>query len=141
MEAISLCSSVFLSNPVSPKFFSNATTTRSRTSISASESDSFGQHYDGKMVDQNMILLRMRIREIEMQEMKGKTPSDWSEWEKKYFQNYGSDVCEVVGSLQRLLMNTRPSHALATIVVLMLTMSFPIVQLLFHFVAFVKGII
>nr|XP_007143017.1 hypothetical protein PHAVU_007G036600g [Phaseolus vulgaris]ESW15011.1 hypothetical protein PHAVU_007G036600g [Phaseolus vulgaris] len=140
MEAISLCSSVFLSNPRSVKIFSSATTTR-RTSISASESDSSGHYYDGKMVDQNMILLRMRIREIETVEMKGKGPSDWSEWEKNYFQNYGSDVCEVLGLLQRLLMNTRPSHALATIVVLMLTTSMPILQLLFHFVAFVNGII
>ena len=43
-----------------------------------------------------MILLRMRIREIEMVEMKGKAPSDWTDWEK-YFENYGSDVCEAVG--------------------------------------------
>ncbi|KAK7357691.1 hypothetical protein VNO80_16986 [Phaseolus coccineus] len=120
------------------KFFSNATTTR-RTLISASKSDSFG--YDGKMVDENMILLRMRIREIEVQEMKGKAPSDWSEWEKKYFQNYGSDVCEALGLLQRLLINTRPSLALTTFALLTLTMSMSIVQLLFHFVAFVKGII
>ncbi|KAK7357689.1 hypothetical protein VNO80_16984 [Phaseolus coccineus] len=122
------------------KFFSNATTTR-RTLISASESDSFGHHYDGKMVDENMILLRMRIREIEMMEMKGKTPSDWCEWEKENYENYVSDVCEALGLLQRLLINTRPSLALATIVLIILIMSMPIVQLLLHLVAFAKGMI
>jgi len=93
------------------------------------------------MVDENIILLRIQIREIEMVEMKGKASSDWSEWEKKYFQNYGSDLCEAVELLQRLLINTRPSFALATFALLMLTISMPIFQLLFHFLAFAKGIL
>jgi len=76
-----------------------------------------------------------------MVEMKGKASSDWSEWEKKYFQNYGSDLCEAVELLQRLLINTRPSFALATFALLMLTISMPIFQLLFHFLAFAKGIL
>jgi len=120
--------------------FSNVTTTR-RSLIHASKGDSFGHHYEGKMVDENMILLRMRIREIEMVEMKGKAGSDWSEWEKKYFQNYDSEVCEAVGLLQRLLINTRPSFALVTFALLMLATSMSIFQLFFHFVAFVKGIL
>jgi len=93
------------------------------------------------MVDENMILLRMRIREIEMIELKGKASSDWSEWEKKHFQNYDSDVCEAVGVLQRVLMNTRPSLALATFALLTLTMSMSMLQLLFHLLGLDKGIL
>ncbi|RZB89258.1 hypothetical protein D0Y65_028216 [Glycine soja] len=126
MQATSLCSHMFLSYPLPAnllqrsaphKLFSDGTTTR-RSLIYASKRDPFGHHYDGNLVDENMILLRMRIREIEMVEMKGKATSDWSVWEKKYFaENYGSDVCEAVGLLQRVLMNTRPSFALERIFV------------------------
>jgi len=86
------------------KLFSDDNTTR-RSLIYASKRDYFGHHYNGKLVDESMIhLIRMRIREIEMVEMKGKAPSDWTDWEK-YFENYGSDVCEAVGLLRRILMN------------------------------------
>ncbi|CAJ1977428.1 unnamed protein product [Sphenostylis stenocarpa] len=143
MQATSPCS-----NPLSANFFrrsaphnlfSSPTTTR-RSLTYASKRDSFGHHYDGKMVDESMILLRMRIREIEMVEMKGKVPSDWSEWEKKYFENYGLDVCEAVGLLQRVLINTRPSFALAMLALVMLTTSISMLQLVFHLVGFAKGI-
>ncbi|XP_047165377.1 uncharacterized protein LOC124834671 [Vigna umbellata] len=142
MQATSLRSHVFLSKPLSRehKVFSNVTTPR-RSLICASKSDSFGHHYEGKMVDDNMILLRMRIREIETLETKGKDSSDWNEWEKKYFQNYDSDVCEAVGVLQRVLMNTRPSFALATFALLMLTTSMSMLQLAFHLVGYAKGIL
>ncbi|WVY97070.1 hypothetical protein V8G54_029221 [Vigna mungo] len=142
MQATSLCFPVFLSNPLSQehKVFSNVTTPR-KSLICASKSDSFGHRYQGKMVDDNMILLRMRIREIEMLETKGKASSDWNEWEKKYFQNYDSDVCEAVGVLQRVLMNTRPSFALAIFTLLMLTTSMSMLQLAFHLVGFAKGIL
>ncbi|XP_061365009.1 uncharacterized protein LOC133308413 [Gastrolobium bilobum] len=117
------------------------TSTTCRSFISASKRDSYGHHYDGKLVDENMILLRMRIREIEMVEMKTKAPVDWTEWEKKYFANYGSDVCEAVGLLQLLLMNTRPSLALGMLALVMLSMSTSMSQLVFQLVELAKGII
>ncbi|KAG5128470.1 hypothetical protein AAZX31_10G251700 [Glycine max] len=150
MQATFLCSHMFLSYPLpvkllqrsSPhKLFSDGTTTR-RSLIYASKRDPFGHHYDGNLVDENMILLRMRIREIEMVEMKGKATSDWSVWEKKYFaENYGSDVCEAVGLLQRVLMNTRPSFALGMLALVMLSMSMSTLQVGFHLIEFAKGII
>lgn len=89
-----------------------------------------------------MILLRMRIREIEMVEMnkstKGSAPS---EWEKKYFANYGSDVCDAVGMLQRVLMNTRPALAVPMLALLMITMSMSMSLGVFHMVELTKGII
>ncbi|KAK7390928.1 hypothetical protein VNO78_19134 [Psophocarpus tetragonolobus] len=94
------------------------------------------REYDGKLVDENMIVLRMRIREIEMLQMKGKAPSHWSEWENKYFGNYDSDVCQALGFLQTILMNVRPSFALAMLALLILCVSFSTFQLLFSLLHF-----
>ena len=92
--------------------------------ISASRRDSHGHHYDGKSVDDNMIILRMRIQEIEMQESEKKeAPPDWMEWEKMYFVNYGSDIFEAIGLLQTLLMDTRPCLVLGVLVLIILSMS------------------
>ncbi|KAK7280362.1 hypothetical protein RJT34_25426 [Clitoria ternatea] len=129
------CNSLLHSAPrcfVSHKRFNDA-----RSFIHASKNDSFGH---GKLVDENMILLRMRIREIEKMEMKSKGPSDWTEWEKKYFENYDSDVCEAVGLLQRLLMNTRPCLAVGSLALLMLSMSMSFSISVFHLVELAKGI-
>ncbi|TKY50940.1 hypothetical protein E2542_SST22447 [Spatholobus suberectus] len=149
MQATSLCSHLPLSDPLSGnllrrgaphKLLTDATTTR-RSLIYASNRDSFGHHYDGKLVDENMILLRMRIREIETVEMKGKAPSDWTEWEKKYFGNYDSEVYEAVGLLQRVLMNTRPCFAVGMLALVMLSMSMSMLQVVFHLLELAKGII
>ncbi|KAK7343462.1 hypothetical protein VNO77_12223 [Canavalia gladiata] len=153
MQATSPCSLMLLSIPpsgnllwqsapfVSHKLLTKTTATTRRSFIHASKSDSYGHRYDGKLVDENMILLRMRIREIEMVEMKCEAPSDWTEWEKKYFENYGSDVYEVVGLLQRLLMNTRPCFAVAMLALVMLSMSMSMSLLMFHLVQLAKEII
>ena len=73
-----------------------------------------GGDYGGdRVVDENMIVLRMRIREVEMSEGRHVLVSDWMEWEKKYYaQYYNEDVCEGVGLLQSFLMDTRPCLAL-----------------------------
>lgn len=81
-----------------------------------------------------MIILRMRIREIEMVETKTKDHSDWTEWEKKYFENYGSDVCDAVGLLQRMLMNTRPALVVGILALFMLSMSMSMSLLMIHLV-------
>lgn len=85
---------------------------------SMKESDS--QDYEGKLVDESLIILRMRIKEVKMMEKNSSShphgtaaPSNWMEWEKQYYcKNYHEDVCEGIGWLQMCLMNTRPSLAL-----------------------------
>ncbi|KAJ0954445.1 hypothetical protein HanRHA438_Chr00c17g0851511 [Helianthus annuus] len=68
----------------------------------------------GNLVDENMIVLRMRIKELEIEERGGLGPQadKWMEWEKKYYGSYIRDVCEAMMMLQMCLMNTRPSLAL-----------------------------
>ncbi|CAL0316386.1 unnamed protein product [Lupinus luteus] len=140
MEASSLRSILFLSH--SHKQLSATTITTSRSyCTSASKGDSYGHDYDGKLVNENMVILRMRMQEIKMVEMATEAPSNWSEWEKNYCVDYVSDVCEAIGLLQRFFMNTRPSLALGIMVLLMLSMSMSMSQLLFHVAELAKGII
>uniref|UniRef100_A0A803M482 Uncharacterized protein n=1 Tax=Chenopodium quinoa TaxID=63459 RepID=A0A803M482_CHEQI len=68
----------------------------------------------GGMVDEDMIVLRLRIKELEMME-KGEevcVPSNWFEWEKKHIIQFQGGVHGVIGFLQLVLMNSRPSLAL-----------------------------
>ncbi|KAL6007432.1 hypothetical protein ACLOJK_032929 [Asimina triloba] len=77
-----------------------------------------GRHSD---VDESMVVLRKRIYELKMSEesfgMGEQQPHDqvgWMGWEKQYKASsaYNSDVCQAVGLLQTMLMNTRPILAI-----------------------------
>ncbi|WOG92916.1 hypothetical protein DCAR_0312194 [Daucus carota subsp. sativus] len=92
------------------------TASKKKLSVSSMrESDS--QDYEGKLVDESLIILRMRIKEAKITEKSSShgtaAPSNWMEWERQYYcKHYHEDVCEGLGWLQIYLMNTRPSLAL-----------------------------
>ncbi|KAH7533870.1 uncharacterized protein LOC132803508 [Ziziphus jujuba] len=91
-------------------------------SVAASKGTN-GRDYEGKLVDENMIELRIRIQEMKMLEMGDEQPpSDWMEWEKDYFEYYKEDVCEGIGLLQNWLMNVRPSLALGFVALVSLSL-------------------
>ncbi|MFS7993124.1 hypothetical protein Hanom_Chr12g01090371 [Helianthus anomalus] len=75
----------------------------------------------GKMVDENMIVLRERIRkvkaEIEYNSGGDRLPDNWMQWERTYFYSgcYHSDVYGVVAFLQQFLLESRPSVALGLV--------------------------
>ncbi|KAJ4975006.1 hypothetical protein NE237_008180 [Protea cynaroides] len=100
------------------------------TTLSAIGRDDCGGGTDsgrGKLVDENMIVLRMRIQEMKMVESsQERLPEDWMEWEKRYYTHYDSDICEAVGLLQTQLMKTRPSVALG--MVALVTLSVPMLM-------------
>ena len=97
---------------------------------------SFGHGYEGKLVDEDMIVLRMRIHEMKTRdETRDAAPSNWMDWEKKYYnENYDSDICEAVGVLQSQLMNTRPGLALASLGLLSLSVPISMGVILLHLV-------
>ncbi|KAK4608648.1 hypothetical protein RGQ29_002166 [Quercus rubra] len=103
--------------------------------------DAYGRDYDGKVVDENMIILRMRIHEMKMEETHQEPPSHWMEWEKQYFANYYSDVCEAMGFLQSQLMNARPSLALGVVALVMLSVPSSMVFIMFHLVEIAKVVL
>ncbi|KAL8105860.1 hypothetical protein AgCh_029603 [Apium graveolens] len=91
-------------------------------------------NYKGRMVDENMIVLRMRIHDIEMSEKRDEVPVNWMEWERQYYQEgYKSDVSEAIGFLQNLLMETRPSLALGILALVMLCISHSLFMILLQF--------
>lgn len=79
-----------------------------------------GGNYWGHTVDENMIVLRMRIKEMELLERSHNDEPclDWMDWEKKYYVHYHADVCVAMGLLQNYLMNVRPSLGIGTLAVL-----------------------
>ncbi|KAL0015479.1 hypothetical protein SO802_002548 [Lithocarpus litseifolius] len=83
--------------------------------VMASAGERKRRDYCGRVVDENMIMLRLRIREMKTMETNYKPPSNWMEWEKQYYSRYNDDVCEALGFLQDYLMNMRPSLAFGVI--------------------------
>ncbi|KAI3768161.1 hypothetical protein L2E82_18614 [Cichorium intybus] len=105
-----------------------------------------GRGTDGKrsIVDENMIVLRMRIHEVEMGEMEGLPPEmsrNWMEWEKNYYEHYNRDVCEAMKVIQMCLMNTRPSLALGALTLLMLSVPLSTGVVIYNFISMVKSIL
>ncbi|RZC61341.1 hypothetical protein C5167_023103 [Papaver somniferum] len=89
-------------------------------------------YYGGRLVDENMIVLRKRIHETKMIERNYEPPSDWMDWEKKYYTSYDANICSVVGVLQDKLMNMRPSVALGTIAIVTLSVPVSTAMIGFH---------
>ncbi|KAH7556933.1 hypothetical protein JRO89_XS11G0013500 [Xanthoceras sorbifolium] len=112
----------------------SATSSRSGGGSNSKKNNKGGEHR-GRLVDENMIVLRMRIQEtLRNEEEEATPPSNWMEWEKSYYAHngYNEDVFEGIGFLQNCLMNMRPGLALGftALVALSLVMSAGIVFLL-----------
>ncbi|XP_022152316.1 uncharacterized protein LOC111020063 [Momordica charantia] len=115
------------SSPISGGRRRRGLPSRVTASSRSREADNSGRnnHYaSGKLVEESMIVLRKRIHEMKMAEREAAPPADWLEWEKRFYRDYDSHVCEALGYLQSHLMNTRPSVALAFLT--LLTLSVPV---------------
>ncbi|KAK3040741.1 hypothetical protein RJ639_029263 [Escallonia herrerae] len=115
---------------------------RSSNSVLALKRDARDRDHDGsRAVDENMIVLRKRIREMRTGEAKEEAPGDWMEWEKGYYSSYNSDLCEAVGLLQRFLLETRPSLAfgMAALVIISVIISTTVVGL--SLVSIIEGVL
>ncbi|KAK9060040.1 hypothetical protein SSX86_020744 [Deinandra increscens subsp. villosa] len=106
-----------LRHPKSP--FLNHNQNQNRVTTMAFKKEGSG----GKMVDENMIVLRERIRKVKAEMECGGgddwLPENWMQWEKTYVYSggYYSDIFEAVAFLQRFLMDSRPSVALGLVAV------------------------
>ncbi|KAJ4973226.1 hypothetical protein NE237_006400 [Protea cynaroides] len=115
------------------------------TTLSATGRDDCGDRSErgklGKLVDENMIVLRMRIQEMKMVESSQEPPEDWMEWEKRYYTHYDSDICEAVGLLQTQLMKTRPSVALGMVALVTLCVPTSTFMVALHLMKMATGIL
>ncbi|XVE85378.1 hypothetical protein DITRI_Ditri17bG0086000 [Diplodiscus trichospermus] len=98
------------------------------------------QNCSGRLVDENMIVLRKRIQEKKMMERNYEPPADWMEWEKRYYTSYDSIICDVMGVLQSHLMNTRPSLALGLLALIMVSVPTSAAVMIFHLMEIAKGV-
>ncbi|KAK3024117.1 hypothetical protein RJ639_043576 [Escallonia herrerae] len=114
----------------------------SSNSVLALKRDAGDRDHDGsRAVDENMIVLRKRIREMRTEQAKDEAPADWMEWEKGYYSSYNSDVCEAVGLLQHFLMETRPSLALGMVALAIISVMISTTVVGLSLVSIVEGIL
>ena len=66
---------------------------------------------------------------MEVAENNYEAPSDWTQWEKRYYTTYGSDVCGFVGLMQAMLLQTRPAFAVGFLALVGLSLPTSIVLL------------
>ncbi|KAJ0989143.1 hypothetical protein J5N97_007499 [Dioscorea zingiberensis] len=111
-----------------------ASTRRRRTIVFASQRRGFGSEYGGWLVDENMVVLRKRLHEMRMMTERNKEPRrlDWSEWEKKYEERYKRCVYEVVGLVQNVLMNSRPSLAAGMLFMFLFSVPISLALIMIH---------
>ncbi|VVA91394.1 unnamed protein product [Arabis nemorensis] len=102
-----------------------AGTKRRRTTVRAD------YYRGGKVVDENMVVLRKRIHEMKMVERNYEPPSHWMHWEKRLYCNYDATICDALSLLQTFLMNSRPSVAFGTL--LLILVSVPVSTTVFAF--------
>lgn len=96
-------------------------------------SNSYGSQSEGRVVDENMIVLRKRIHEMKMVERNFEPPKEWMEWEKQMYAQYDEYICMVLGVVQTQLMNSRPGVALGALALLTLSVPTSVILLAFHF--------
>ncbi|ESQ35304.1 hypothetical protein EUTSA_v10009026mg [Eutrema salsugineum] len=120
MEATLLISSSPLrSHPLlSSQRIATGTKRRKQTTVCG-----YGNYYyrGGRVVDENMVVLRKRIHEMKMVERNYEPPSHWMHWEKRFYCNYDATICDALSLLQTFLMNSRPSVAFGTLLLLLVS--------------------
>ncbi|EHA8591150.1 hypothetical protein COCNU_scaffold034767G000010 [Cocos nucifera] len=144
METSIISSSLHRSSPypANPRQHASPSLGRKGKTVQfAHKRDTYGSDFGGGLVDENMIVLRKRIHEMKMAERNYEPPSDWMEWEKRYYTSYDSDVCQVLGLLQALLMNTRPSLAFGMMILVMLSVPASAILILYHVMEAMRSIL
>lgn len=101
--------------------------------------DNKNYRYGGRLVDENLIVLRKRIHEMKMVERNYEPPSHWMDWEKNCYAGYDEFICEAMAVLQSRLMDTRPSLALGMAALVALSIPTSATVVLFHLIEISKG--
>lgn len=105
---------------------------RSTLLVAACDKDANDHHFSGRLVDENMAVLRERIHEMKVGVKKYEAPSEWMGWEKQYHERYRLDVCELMGMVQRWLLSSRPCVGLACVAVVALSLPTTVLVTVFY---------
>ncbi|KAL7132357.1 hypothetical protein ABFS83_12G068600 [Erythranthe nasuta] len=111
-----------------------------RTKICASKRDqAHNRHnFNGRLVDENLIVLRMRIHEANMIEKNYEPPREWMDWERRFYASYDTIICDAMGHLQTYLMETRPSLVLGMIALIALSLPTSIGVVIYNLFQLIK---
>ncbi|KAI3467009.1 hypothetical protein Pfo_023672 [Paulownia fortunei] len=69
------------------------------TKTYAARREAHNQNFDGRLVDENLIVLRKRIHEMKMTERNYEPPREWMDWEKQFYASYDSIICDAMGHM------------------------------------------
>ncbi|KAF3659420.1 hypothetical protein FXO37_13990 [Capsicum annuum] len=139
--ATTTTSTFFLSSsPFSSRRKSSSRVSRTATLAIRREAQD-RNYYNGRIVDENLIILRKRIHEMKMIERNYEPPADWMDWEKSIYTNYDANICHALGLLQSKLMDTRPSLVLGMAALIGLSLPTSTIVILFHLIELTKGIL
>lgn len=139
-----LFSSPLLPSPFAPKRRSSSSSSSrasNTTTLAMGREAQDRNYYNGRIVDENLIILRKRIHEMKMIERNYEPPTKWMNWEKSLYTNYDSNICQAMGFLQSQLMDTRPSLVLGMVALIGLSVPTSTIVLLFHLIELTKGIL
>ncbi|XP_060183276.1 uncharacterized protein LOC132613267 [Lycium barbarum] len=109
----------------------SSTNTRNILTLAMRKEAHDQNYYNGRHVDENMKMIEKNYE----------PPAEWKNWEKRFYGNYNSSICEAMGFLQYMLMNTRPSLALGMVALVALSVPTSTIGILFHLLEFTKGIL
>ncbi|KAI3453100.1 hypothetical protein Pfo_009763 [Paulownia fortunei] len=98
-------------------------------------------NYRGRLVDENLIVLRKRIHETKMIEMNYEPPMEWMAWEKRFYASYDSIIRDAMGLLQSYLMESRPSVAFGMIALITLSVPTSTAVAMFNLLELTKGVL
>ncbi|XP_019154618.1 PREDICTED: uncharacterized protein LOC109151155 [Ipomoea nil] len=118
--------------------------TTGRIIIAAARRGDNHQDHRNKMVDENMIVLRLRIKEmkaLEGDDGDRTAEMHWMGWEKEYVKHYNEDICEFIGLLQRFLMENRPALGLGLMAVVLGSVSLSTFVVIMHAMEMAKGLL
>ncbi|KAH7841164.1 hypothetical protein Vadar_026498 [Vaccinium darrowii] len=141
----SLCNSSSLPRLPYPRISPHRKTTRAAANLTSTKlivsCASRNENYGGRMVDENLIVLRKRIHEMKMAEANYEPPAHWMEWEKNCYAGKDEFVCELVGLVQTQMMNARPGLVLGLILMVALSVPTSAAVLCFQMLALIKGVL
>ncbi|KAL6529187.1 hypothetical protein OROGR_014810 [Orobanche gracilis] len=112
-----------------------------RTAICASGREFQNQDFNGKRVDESMIVLRMRIHEMKMGENNYEPPREWMDCEKRIYTSYDSMICDAMGHLQSYMMETRPSLAIGMIALIALSVPISTAVVMSNLLELIRGVL
>ncbi|KAL0380846.1 UNVERIFIED_CONTAM: hypothetical protein Sangu_0148900 [Sesamum angustifolium] len=119
----------------------NSNARKISTKTYAARKEAHNHNFSGRLVDENLIVLRKRIHEMKMIERNYEPPMEWMDWEKRFYASYDSIICDAMGHLQSYLMETRPSLALAFIALIAFSVPTSSALLMYNLLELSKGVL